>query len=324
MRPIFKVIANNTDITHKIQDRLISLTVTDEAGIQADSVNIVLDDRDNAMSLPATGAELEIYLGYKETSLVKMGLYTVDELTCSGSPDTISISCKAADMRSSLKVKKSRSWEQVVLGDIVQSISSGHSLQPAISQTLANIQIKHLDQTNESDLHLLTRLAKEHDAIAKPANGYLLFVTKGEAKAVTGQQLSNINIDKTQVEQWQVTLADRGKYQSVVAHWHDTNTGKRIAVTIGSEQPSFTLRHTYPDESAAQTAATAKLAMLKRGQAFGSVTTAIAKLDAMAEAKLSLTSFRDGVSGVWSITRVEFKLEDNGLSSFIEFEVPKK
>ncbi|SFD72401.1 contractile injection system protein, VgrG/Pvc8 family [Pseudoalteromonas denitrificans] len=323
MNPIFRVLANNTDITQTIQGRLISLTITDEAGIQADTASIILDDRDNVLEIPEKGAKLEIYLGYKETTLTKMGLYTVDEIVCSGSPDTMKISCKAADMRTSLKVKKSRSWNQITLGDIVQSIAGEHNLQPGISQELAAVQIKHLDQTNESDLHLLTRLAKEHGAVAKPANGYMLFVTKGDAKAATGQTLSAITIDKSHTTNWQVTMADRGKYQSTVARWHDTNTGERVSVTMGDDKPAFTLRHIYPDESAAQTAAIAKLEALKRGQAFGSVSLPIANLDAMAEGKATLKNFRAGVSGQWTITRVEFKLNNNGLSSFLEFEVPK-
>jgi hypothetical protein len=58
-----------------------------------------------------------------------------------------------------------------------------------VSQQLALIAIEHIDQSNESDLHLLTRLARQHGAVSKPVAGFLVFVFKGEAKSATGQQL---------------------------------------------------------------------------------------------------------------------------------------
>jgi hypothetical protein len=54
---------------------------------------------------------------------------------------------------------------------------------------LALIAIEHIDQSNESDLHLLTRLARQHGAVSKPVAGFRGFVSKGEAKSATGQQL---------------------------------------------------------------------------------------------------------------------------------------
>lgn len=53
-----------------------------------------------------------------------------------------------------------------------------------MAESLAGIHVTHLDQTEEPDLHLLTRLAREHGAVAKPVAGFLVFVPRGEAKAV--------------------------------------------------------------------------------------------------------------------------------------------
>jgi phage protein D len=327
MKPTFRVIADGQEITGLINDRLLSMTVTDEAGVQSDTATIVLDDRDNAIELPPTGAELVIYLGYTSPGLVKMGLFTVDEIALTGSPDTITISCKAADMRTSLKEKKTRSWPNTTLGDIIKKIANEHGLQPAIAQPLASISIKHIDQTNESDLHLITRLAKQHDAVAKPANGYLLYVPRGEAKTASGQQLTSVSIDKGQCIDFSLTMADRGKYQKVIAHWHDTATGQKMPVSVktgaGDGKPAYTLRHTHPDEATALIAATAKLAALKRGQAFGHFTITPADTDIMAEGKIIMTGFRKEVNGEWSCTRVEYQLDNEGLSASVDFETHK-
>nr|VFK64640.1 MAG: Phage late control gene D protein (GPD) [Candidatus Kentron sp. UNK]VFK71159.1 MAG: Phage late control gene D protein (GPD) [Candidatus Kentron sp. UNK] len=194
-----------------------------------------------------------------------MGLFVVDELELSGPPDTLTIRGRAADMEASLKEHRIRPWEDVTLGGMVKTIATEHGLTPAVGDFLAPIDIPRLDQTEESDLHLLTRLARQYDAVAKPANGYLLFVPKGEAKTATGKAIPTVSIHRNQISEHRVTLADRGRYQSVVAHWHDTASGERIQVRTGDGRPTFTLRHAYPDAAAAGKAAKARLDKLNRG-----------------------------------------------------------
>jgi phage protein D len=65
----FKVIANSEDITAKIRDRLLRLAVHDAAGLESDTLTLTLDNRDDAVTFPATGAALEVWLGYKNTPL---------------------------------------------------------------------------------------------------------------------------------------------------------------------------------------------------------------------------------------------------------------
>ncbi|SMG67144.1 [weak similarity to] Phage late control D [methanotrophic bacterial endosymbiont of Bathymodiolus sp.] len=40
MRPRFRILANQQDITDTIRDRLLSLRITDEAGNQSDTVEL--------------------------------------------------------------------------------------------------------------------------------------------------------------------------------------------------------------------------------------------------------------------------------------------
>ena len=129
MRPTFQVIADSVDITDKIADRLLSLSITDEEGIDSDTLAIVLDDRDNQLELPAQGAELAILIGIDE-QMADKGLYTVDELILSSSPDTIEIRAKAADMRASLKERRTGSWDNETLGSILESVAGRNGLKP--------------------------------------------------------------------------------------------------------------------------------------------------------------------------------------------------
>ncbi|MEE9358423.1 hypothetical protein [Candidatus Vondammii sp. HM_W22] len=160
MTPAYRIIADQQDITAIIRDRLISLHVTDKTGLVSDTAETTLDDRNSAIEIPRTGALLEIYMGYQETGLYRMGSYTVDEVELTGLPNTMRIRAKAADMRQSLKSCKLRSWDDITLGDLVATIAAEHGLIPRVGEFLDAIHIPHLDQTYESDMHLLTRLAK--------------------------------------------------------------------------------------------------------------------------------------------------------------------
>jgi hypothetical protein len=323
MRPLFQVLANGVDITAHIRDRLDVLRVTDEAGVQADTAEITLDDRDGLVALPPTGAELTVALGYQETGLMPMGLYTVDEIELTGWPRRLLIRGKAADMRASLKSQKTRSWHEVTLGDIVRTIAGEHGLTPKIADALAGIRYSHVDQTNESDLHFLTRLAREHGAIAKPAAGNLAFVPRGEAKSASGRGLPAVSITAADLSDYRVTLADRGKYGSARAFWRDQAAARDVEVVVGSGEPVFTLRHPHPDAAQARAAAQAKLDALARGSATLSASM-VGRPELGAEAKLTIVGVRSGVDGAWVITKAEHTLDANGLRTAIEAETPKE
>jgi phage protein D len=322
MTPDFLLLANAEDVTGTLRRRFISLRITDEAGTKSDTAEIVLDDRDSLIQWPEHGAILDISLGYQETGLSRLGSYIVDEVAHSGPPDTLTVRAKAADMIASLKAPKTRQWEQQSLGHIVDQIAGEHGLQPRVSQALDQIVIPHVDQTEESDLHFLTRLARQYDAVAKPASGFLLFVVKGEAKAASGRTLSSVSLVPSQIVQHRMTQADRGKYTAVRTFWHDVATADRVAVLTGSGEPVFTVRQSYPDAAQAADAGAAKLNALQRGEASLSLTL-IGNTGVQAEAELSLSGLRDNVNGLWLIKRVEHQLDTSqGFITRLDADIP--
>jgi phage protein D len=249
------------------------------------------------------------------------GQYTVDEVSVSGTPLQMTIAGKAADMRSRLKERKTRSFSDTTLGDLVATVAADHEMTAKVSDDLASITVAQVDQTNEPDIHLLTRIGADYGAIAKVANGYLLFVKRGQAKSVSGQLIPTVAIQADQVSRYRFTFADRGKYQSVIAHWHNTASGEREPVRAGDGRPAYTLRGSYPDQAAAQAAAAAKLASLQRGEGAGSITLP-GDPRLAAEGIVSLGGFMDGVDGDWVASRVEHSLADTFTTS-ISLEMRK-
>lgn len=214
-------------ITWKISDSLINLTLTDSRGFEADQLDITLDDADGRFDLPSRGAILGLSIGWQGEPLVYKGEYTVDEVEHSGSPDIITIRARAADMRGSLMNRYERSFDKKTIGDIVAQIADENQLKPLVDNALKSVMIDHIDQTNESSINLLTRLAEQYDAIATVKNGNLLFITAGAGKTASGKPLPTIRITRADGDSHRFAVAEGDNYKAVKAYWHDTDTGKR-------------------------------------------------------------------------------------------------
>lgn len=328
MKPIYRVKANGHDITALIRNRLICLEVTDESGFQSDRVSIELDDRDNLFDLPEKGAKLDISMGLErddKPEMVHMGIFVVDEVGCSGPPDKLTIEGKAANMTDSLKEKKTRPWDNITLSDIVATIAGEHDLIPVTGTDLGSIHFDHIDQADESDLHFLTRLGKEHDAVAKAVSKRLLLIKKGQAKTATGKSLPTISITRQDFVEpgWEMSAQDRGKYKSVTAYFQDIKTGEKQSISVGSGKPVSVIRAPFATRERAMQAAQSRMDKLERGTSTlrGSVS---ARTDLLAEGQINVTGIRSGINGLWSLTKVTFKIDDSGFTVSFESEVPKK
>jgi uncharacterized protein len=227
MTPAWQILADGTDVTSNFSDRLVELTVTDHEGMKSDSCEIVVDDRDGILAVPRKGTLLSIAMGYRETGLVPMGLFTVDEAELTGFPRRMRISASAADLRDKLKSQRSKAYENKTLGTIVSEIAGRHGLSAAVGSSLKGFNYPFLGQSEESDLHFLTRLARKHDALFKVAGGKLLFMRRGEALSASGQALGTVTITGDRVTQYSATLQDRPAHKKSKATYWDRDEADR-------------------------------------------------------------------------------------------------
>ncbi|MFH0289504.1 contractile injection system protein, VgrG/Pvc8 family [Vibrio owensii] len=303
----YQVLANAKDITALIRDRLLQLSVHDAAGEGSDTVSIKLDNRDNAVQFPATGATLDVHIGEPDALIFK-GTFEVDELTEPLDDDTLTIHGKASKLKGSFKAPKDATFDDITLGDLVQQIAVAHSYEPAIAPELASIRFDHIDQRGESDMNLLTRLAREHGAVAKPVANRLVVVPKGQSKTVSGRSLPDIEISDPDNSSGQVTIQERGDYQSVTAYWFDEPNQNKVAETAGSGEPKFTIRKTHGSQEEAQAAADAKLKSLKRGKATLNITRPLTP-EIVPEGKIKLTNHKESANGLWLVEEVDHVIE---------------
>ncbi|SFU62584.1 phage late control D family protein [Xenorhabdus koppenhoeferi] len=230
-KPAFRLEINNEDISGKIQSRLMSLTLTDNRGLESDQLDLELDDADGQLVLPRRGDILTLELGWHGHPLTPKGKFVVDEIEHSGAPDQLTIRARSADFRGDLNVKREQSYHKQTLENIVSTIAARNQLTFKISQELKSISM-HIDQTNESDVSFLTRVAKQEGAIASVKNGELLFIRQGLNKTASGQVITPVLITRKSGDSHRFSLSDREAYTGVVAQWMDTRTTKKQIVQL--------------------------------------------------------------------------------------------
>ncbi len=131
--PAFMLKLDNDDITQDFSDRLISLTMTDNRGFEADQLDIELDDTDGQIAMPPRGATLTLWLGWQGSALIKKGTFTVDEIEHRGAPDTLTIRGRSADFRGTLNSRREQSWHDTTLGQIVETIAARNKLTASVA-----------------------------------------------------------------------------------------------------------------------------------------------------------------------------------------------
>lgn len=164
--PAYQVLVDGSDISAAIRPRLMSMTITDNRGFTADTIEITLDDSDGQLDMPRRGATLRAFIGWQGSALVDKGTYKIDEVEHNGAPDVLTIRGKSADLRGGMNKLRERSWHQTTVNSIVEQLAAPYQLTPCVGDSLKGQLIDHIDQTNESDLAFLTRLAGQCDAIA--------------------------------------------------------------------------------------------------------------------------------------------------------------
>ncbi|WP_439257109.1 phage late control D family protein [Lonepinella sp. BR2271] len=220
------------DITQIVNDRLISLTINDNRGFEADTLELELSDHDSQLALPPRNATISVAIGWAGLPLVDKGKYLVDEVQFSGSPDKVYIRARSADLKGSLSEKKERSFDKIKLTALVEQIAKENQLKALISDDYKAETVAHIDQTSESDINLLTRLSQQYDAIATVKNGCLLFMKTGKGKTATGKAIPPFTIIRQLGDNYQFSIAESENFKAVRAYWHDQNTGKRGEIVI--------------------------------------------------------------------------------------------
>lgn len=293
--PDYRISLQGQAITPRLRGRVESLRLTDRRGLEADQLDLVLTDDDGALALPPRGAELTLAIGWRGEPLTERGTFIVDEVEHSGAPDRLRIRARSADMRGSLPGKRTQSWHKLTVEDIVTTIAKRHELTPKVGRNLAGIRVAHIDQTDESDLNFLTRLAERYDAVATVKAGNLLFIPAGTATTASGLEIAPVQIRRQDGDQHRYVVSDRDSYTGVIAYWNDVSGAERKEVIAGSDENPKRLRPTYASADDALAAATSEWQRIQRGHAEFSLDLAEGRADIYPETPAWLIGWKPEV-----------------------------
>lgn len=358
LTPAFMLKLESKDITGNISARLISLTMTDNRGFEADQLDLELNDADGLVVLPVRGAVLTLWLGWKGSALINKGRFTVDEVEHRGAPDTVTIRARSADFRGSLNSRREESWHDKTLGMIIEAIAARNKLEAAVAPELARIVIPHIDQSQESDAKFLTRLADRNGGEVSVKAGKLLFLQAGKALTASGKPIPQVTINRADGDRHQFAIADRGAYTGVTAQWLHTKDPKPKKVKVkrkpkiqhlralqhpkakakkkeakvpearegeymvGEADNVFALTTVYATKAQAMRAAKAKWDKLQRGVAEFSISLALGRADLYPETPVAVSGFKSIINEqAWIITKVTHVLSNNGYTTGLELEV---
>ena len=320
--PMFRVEVDGENISRVLAPRLSSLTVTDGAGVQSDQVTMVLSDTGlfGRLQEPRQGAEIKVWMGYP-MQLTYMGLFIADSFQIQGPPDQVTITGSASingettSGKTALTDQKKRSWPAgTKIGDLVATVAGEHGLKSSVSQSLTTVALPHIDQIDESDMNLLSRIARDHDAIAKPGNGRLIMAKRGESLTASGKPMPELQVSLGEVSSWTYNNTLRGQAGTVIASYQDLGKGAQQECKAGDGAPALRLKRRFPNKAAAQKAADSELSRLRRAGRTLSISMK-GNPQAKAEARLILSHFRSYVDMPWLITQAVHSLDSGGYRS---------
>lgn len=303
-----------------IESRLMEWELIDDKGSSSDTLVINLD-AEGMTNIPESGRTFKVKLGghYR-------GQFQIADAEENYDPAVLTLTLTAGKFTvkdaSQLREPKSRTFSNITLGELVNSVMLPHGYEVKVEAGLAKKRLDHVSQEQEEDDEFISRLVERYDAISKPIDGLYVVATAGNTKAMSGGEISSLAIEHKEILTARLTHPSKRVYKGVKATWRTAETGNDGLVEIG-EAPFYSLRLTYQNESEAQERASAKLYSFERkGQALN--LDIEGRGDAFAESLLTIRNPKNKRFGApWSSDMVTHRGDRESFKTTIKATRPK-
>ena len=221
------------------------VTVIDEIKDESDALEVECEFSSGSIEEEIT---VEVILGLSPM-IWDAGSYTLQSIQ--ESPGKTHLLFTSAVFDKEWKKKRDTSYNKLTVKDLVQKIAKHHNLKAKCD---IEKKITHIAQKEESDLNLLTRLAKKYDAIFNVKKGTLIFLDKA------GDSLPKAFISSVEAENWTFYHNKKRLYKSCKARYRKYHDAKEKEVVAGDGEPQLVFTNqTFKSESEAKDVADAKL-----------------------------------------------------------------
>ena len=300
--PVAEIRVNGKPVASLFNERLISVTITDKEGITSDTISCELNDSNPFAEIPKKGDTISAMLGYKETGLADFGSFTADDPEVRCLPYGMTVNGKGANVRDGFKQRRARHWDKKTVKDIVSQIAGENGLEAVVDDEAGSYTYEWFGQQDESDLHVVERLARRHGALFSVKGGKLVFAKKGGGTSASGKALTAIVISPAVIVEGtcRVNFTNRAKYKKVKARIYDRDKAEQVEIEVDSDEKGtadFVMPEPFADEGEAKNAAKAKAESLKAATIRTSVTV-IGDPMIRAGAPFQYRDVRPGVDGI--------------------------
>lgn len=330
--PNFSISAEGSDITDEIRENLINLQLTDYGGGQKKSDQVSISIVSEHLDLPKKGAKIEVGLGFGQ-ELVDKGTYVVDAVHSGGSgPRIIQIVARAFSKsnsygHSTVQSQRLRSFDNITLGDLLNTVATEHGLTPRVPDELSGQVLSHVDQLEESDMNMITRIASAYGAVSKISHGYWVLSPRDATTTISGNDLKKYTVRRDMTSTWEYHSnsdhpdSSSGGSGTQVIWYYDLTTGERKNFTIGSGEPVMQ-EGTFSSLADAQVYA-ASISTTSKKKLVGMSMTMPAELEMMdltAQCLITTEGFGAVEDRDWHISKLDFSLTPQGMDVNMELE----
>ena len=323
--PDYSVTLDGQDITGRVRPRLVSLSLAEKRDGEADQLDLVLEDGDGKLDIPRAGVVIALSLGWKRGKevahgLVNKGRFKIDEASHSGPPDIVTIRARSADLDADYRVRREESWRDTTLGAVLNEVANRNGLQANVAQQLAAIAVPVLSQHEESDMALVRRLGREHDAVATVKDRKLIFAPIGAGVTASGLTIPPLEITRRFGDRHDYRRVERGRYDGAEARWHDQDSAERRTERAGSGRLKR-VRRVYATQADAKAAASAEARRLQRGAAEMDLSLALGMADLYPERRITISGFKPEIDAkAWLAAEVNHTLDSSGFRTRVKLE----
>jgi len=320
-----RLVLDGVDLAEKIDPRFLDISLSEKRGGEADALSLTLQNADGKLAIPEPGKVLSLALGWRSGADVEVGLtdkgrFTVDEVEATGPSDQIEIRARSADLNGGYRKRRTESWKDTTLGDILGQIASRNGITAQVHPTLSNIALAVVDQHGKSDMLFVKDLGSRYDAVATWKDRNLIFMPVGSTTTASGKPISAVILKKRDGWSWRFTRTQRDDYDGAEASWHDQGSGKKKKVSTGGERRKR-LKRTFASEADAKQAAQAEAAKRKRGSFQFNYDLAVANMRLQPNQRVTLSGWNSTIDGIsWLVASVDTTMGANGIKQKIVLE----
>jgi hypothetical protein len=242
---------------------ILSLTFNDEAGVESDKISMKVVPN---FKRPAPNSKLEVIFKRfdKNNKLLKefnCGLFHTQTTTRTNNK-ALSFEATGIEFNENQKLILSHHYKDTKLSNIVDLVAK--RLNHKVKFDTTDLLIKSLNQTNETDLNFLNRLATDYNVTFSIKNDIIYFINKDN------DNLPKTTVDIDLCQSSNIKHSTKTYYKSCEVSWHDIDKAKTITLNILSGTPVLKIKGTYKTKTEAQLKGKTKLIQENKGIVTGS------------------------------------------------------